>query len=83
MLVVDRRGRAREVVDLVDLDIKWEGDIVSNYFEVSVIEQVLDIATRAGEKIVDAENVAARQEKLLAKVGAEEPRPSRHQKPSL
>jgi hypothetical protein len=48
-----------------------------------VVEKVFDIFPTAGEKIVDAENVATRQEKLLAKVGAEEPGPSRHQKPSL
>jgi hypothetical protein len=48
-----------------------------------VVEKVFDIFPAAGEKIVDAENVAARRDKLLAKVGAEEPRPSRHQKTSL
>jgi hypothetical protein len=48
-----------------------------------VIEKVFDIFTTAGEKIVDAENVATLRKKPLAKMRAEEPRPSGHQKPSL
>ena len=52
-------------------------------FEMLVVEKVFDIFPAAGEKIIDAKNVAARRNKPLAKVRAEEPRPSRHQKPSL
>ena len=54
MLVVDRRCRAREIVDLVDLHIERKGDIVPNHFEMLVIAQVLDIAPCAGEEIINA-----------------------------
>jgi hypothetical protein len=38
---------------------------------VFVIEQVLDIATRAGEEIVDADNDGAVAQQALAQVGTE------------
>jgi hypothetical protein len=49
MLVVDGRGRAREIVNLVHLHIEWESDIVSDHLEVFVLEQVVDIATGASQ----------------------------------
>ena len=35
VLVVDRRGRAGEIVNLVDLDVEREGHIVPNQFEIA------------------------------------------------
>ena len=45
-LVVDGRGRAGEVVDLVDLDIERKGDVVAHHLESGVAEQVLDVVAR-------------------------------------
>ena len=56
---------------------------MSGQLEMLVVEKVFDIFPGASEKIIDAENVAARCKKTLAKVRAEEPRPSRYQKPPL
>ena len=65
-LVVDGRGRAREIEDLVDLDEKRMGDVVPKEFEVLVTEEVLDVAPAAGEKIVDAKHLIPALEQLSA-----------------
>ena len=51
---MDCRRRARQIIDLVDLDIKRESNIVPNHFEMFMIEQMFDISTRASKEIVDA-----------------------------
>ena len=59
VLVVDRRGRAGEVEDLVDLDVEREGHVVAHQLEARVAEQVRDVALGAGEEVVDAQHVVA------------------------
>ena len=44
VLVVHRRGRAGEVVDLVDLDVERERHVVADQLEMLVVEQMLDVA---------------------------------------
>jgi hypothetical protein len=66
MLVMDRRGWAGEIVDFIDLDIEREGDIVPDDFKMSVIKQMLDIATRAGEEIVCADHDGTIRQQALA-----------------
>ena len=68
---MDRRGRAGEIVDLVDLHIEREGDVVADQFEVLVVKEMLDIAARAGEEIVDADNVRAVRQQALAEMRTE------------
>ena len=58
-LVVDGRGRAGEIVDLVDLDLKGEGHIVAHQLEIAVFEKRRNVAASAGEEIVDAEDLVA------------------------
>lgn len=72
MLVVDGRSRASEVVDLLDLGIERKRHVVAHELEVVVIEQVVDIAFRAGEEVVDANDVRAIREQAIAEVRAEE-----------
>jgi hypothetical protein len=43
-----------------------------DHFEVLVLEQVLDIATRTGEKIVDADDDGSIGEQALTEMRAEE-----------
>jgi hypothetical protein len=49
VLVMDRRRRASEIVDLIDLDIERECHIVPNQLEILAIEKMLDIAARTRE----------------------------------
>ena len=59
MLVVDRRCRAREVVDFVNLDVERERHIMAHQLEPRVRDQMLDVLLGAGEKIVEADDVVA------------------------
>jgi len=72
-LVVDRRGRAREVVDLVDLEIQRKRHVVADHLEVRVRVERGEVVARAREEVVDADDVVAPLEQALAQVGAEEP----------
>jgi hypothetical protein len=71
VLVMDGRGRAGEIVDLVDFHIKREGDIVPDHFEVFVFKQMLDITARAGEEIVDADDDRSVGQQALAEMRTE------------
>src|SRR6056297_22610 len=53
VLVMHRRGRAGEIVDLVDLHIEWEGYVVTHELEAGMIVQMINIALVAGEEVVE------------------------------
>jgi hypothetical protein len=57
VLVVDRRGRTGEIVDLVHLDVEREADVVAEELEARIGVEMVDVALRAGEEIVDAQNL--------------------------
>src|SRR5579862_2862669 len=75
-LVVHRRGRAGEVVDLVHLDIEREAHVVAQRLEIRIVEEGGDVVLAAGEVVVDAEHVVPGGDQLLAEMGAEEPGPA-------
>ena len=54
VLIMDRRGRAGQIVDFVHLDIKREGDVVPDELEALPPHQMVDVALCAGEKIIGA-----------------------------
>ena len=73
------------MVDLVDLHRHLLGDVVAHQLEAVVVEQVLDVGARAGEEVVEADDLVAFVQQPLAQVRAEETRatgdqnsPSRH-----
>jgi hypothetical protein len=72
VLVVDGRGRAGEVVDLVDLDIERERHVVTQELEVRLADEMGDVALPAGEQIVGADDVVAARDESIAEVRAEE-----------
>ena len=74
VLVVDRRGRAREVVDLIDLDIERKGHVVADELEAGMIKQVLDVALGACEEVVDAKHFVAMLEQRFAQMRSDEAR---------
>ena len=65
---MNRRGRAGEIVNLVDLDIQREGHVVAHDLEIGIVQEMGDVVFRAGEIIVDAENVVAALQQLLAQM---------------
>ena len=82
VLVVDRRGRAGEVVDLVDLDVEREGHVVPHQLELRMAETGSDVVLVAREVVVDAQHVVARRQQALAKMRAQEARAAGHQNSS-
>jgi len=56
-LVEHRRGRAGQVVDLVDLDVQGERHVVAHQLESRLAEQVDDVVPAARVEIVDGEDV--------------------------
>ena len=81
VLVVDRRGRAGEIVDLVDLDIERERHVVPHQLEMRIAEAGDDVVLVAGEVVVDAQHVVARRQQALAEMRAEEAGAAGHQNP--
>src|SRR5262249_2411414 len=74
MLIMDWRGRACEVKDLVHFHIERESDIMPDHFEVLVVEQqVLDVATRTSEEIINADDDRSVSEQALAEMRTEKP----------
>ena len=46
-LVMDRRGRAGQIVDFIDLDIQWKDNVVEHKLKLRVVKQVKDVAFTA------------------------------------
>ncbi len=71
-LIVDRRGRAGQVIDLVDFDIERKGNVVAHQLEIWVIEEMGDVVLGAGEEVVETDDVVAFGEQTPAEMAAEE-----------
>ena len=77
--VVDRAGRAGEVVDEVDgpVDPHEFGQIVVDELELGLAD-VLDVLERPRIEVVDADHAVSLLEQELAQMRTEEARPSRY-----
>ena len=82
VLVVHRRGRTGEIVDLVDLDAQRLGDVVADQLELRRAEMMLDVAFGAGEEIVDADDLVAIGNQPIDEMRAEKPGATGDQDPS-
>jgi uncharacterized protein (UPF0210 family) len=78
VLVVNRRRRTRQVVDLIDLHIKREGNVVAKEFKIGIPYQRSDISLGPRIEIVDTEDIVSILEETLAEMGAQKTGPSRH-----
>lgn len=77
-LIVHRRGRASEVISPVDLDEKWERDVVAHQLEQQIGQKTGDVAPHAGIKIVDAQNLVLLCDEPFAEFRPNEPGPARN-----
>jgi hypothetical protein len=68
VLIVDRRRRAREVVDRVDFDVQRERHVVTDELEPRVVVQMVDVPLGAREQVVDAQHFVALLEQAIAQV---------------
>ena len=71
MLVVDRRGRAGKIVDLVDLDIERFANVVTQELEMGICPEMGDIVPGPGEEIVGAKDLVALVEQSVDQVRTE------------
>ncbi len=78
--VVDRAGRAGEVQHLVDRagDVDVLRHVGLHEPEPVVLHQVLDVDRRAGQEVVERDDLVAVGEQLLAQVRAQEAGPAGH-----
>lgn len=67
-LVADGRGRARQMVDLIDLDVEPSVDVMADEFKTVVVEKRLDIALLTGDEVVDAQHLMPFAQKPTAEV---------------
>src|SRR5262245_30026564 len=75
-LVVNRRRRASEIIDLVDFDIERKAHIVSNKLESGIQHETGHIRPRRREEVVRAEDLVPAAQQLLTQMGAYESSPS-------
>src|SRR5690606_9799219 len=81
VLVMDRRGRAFQVVDLIHFQENGHGDIMADELEIPAIAKVFDIALGAREKIVHANHVMPLPDQQFAQLRAQKARASGDQNP--
>jgi hypothetical protein len=74
-LIVNRRCRTRQIVNLVDLYVERKGNVVTHQFKMRVSQQVDDVLLRSGKEVVYAKNVIALREQALAQVRTQKTAP--------
>jgi len=78
VLIVNGRSRTRQVVDLIDLHIKREGNVVAKEFKIGIPYRRSDISLGPRIEIVDTEDIVSILEETLTEMGAQKTGPSRH-----
>lgn len=71
---MNRRGRARQIIDFIDFDEERKGHIVAQELEPLLVGEFGDVAARSRKEIVDAENFMTFIEQSPAKVRPEKSR---------
>ena len=79
VLILDGRGWAREVVDLIYLDEQRKRDVVTQELETRLTMKVFDVAFAAGKKVVGTDNLMAIGNQSIYQVGPKKARTSRDQ----
>lgn len=67
-LIVERRGRAGEIVDLIHFYVEREANIMAEHLELRMSGEMGDIFAGAGVEIVYAKNFVAIRKEPIAKV---------------
>ena len=69
-LIVHWTGRAREVIDLIGLQVQGEADVMTDNLKIGVIQQMDNISLLSREKVVDAYDFIAFFKQTLTKMTA-------------
>ena len=51
-MIMNGRGRTGQVIDFIHLNVERERHVVPHQLEMLVIEKVLDVLSRSGEKVI-------------------------------
>ena len=78
---MDGGGGARQVVDLIYLDVERPGDVVAHELEQGVRAEVGDVLPAGGEEVVDAQDLVSPRQQPLAQVRSDEPGAAGNQNP--
>src|SRR5262245_12702178 len=74
-LVVNRRRRAGEIINLVDFDIEGKADIVSNKLESGIQHETGHIRPCRREEVIHAEDLVPAAQQSLTQMGTDESSP--------
>lgn len=70
------RGRAREMVDLIDFQQDWLHHVMPDQLELRVSEMVHEVVLLPGEEIVEDDDAVPALQQSVNEVGPHEPRPA-------
>ena len=73
MLIVDRRRRTGQVVNLIHLDIERKGDVMPDQLKVMLLEQMRDVAFIARIEIINTDNIITGLNQPITKMRATKP----------
>src|SRR5262245_50895905 len=73
VLIVDGRGRAGKIVDLVHFHVERKGYVVAHDLKAKMARKPGDVLTPACKVVVDAEHLAILAQQPLAQVRSDEP----------
>ncbi len=59
VLIMNWRGGTGKIVNLVNLGIERKRHVVTYQLEILIIYEMLDIALRTGEKVIEAQDVVS------------------------
>jgi hypothetical protein len=65
---VDGRCWTGEIVDLINLDVERKRHVVTSQLKMLVTQEMLDICSATGKKIVDTKDISTLLKEPLAKV---------------
>jgi hypothetical protein len=76
VLVVDGRGWAGQVANLIDLNAERERYVMTDQFEPLLADEVVDVELGAREEVVDTNDLVTVREQAVTKVRAEKASPT-------
>ena len=70
MLIVERAGRARQIVNFVNLQKDWHGHIMADKFKIGIAQQMRDIVFLPAKQIIHTDHIGPSCQKRLAQMRA-------------
>jgi len=78
---MDRRSRTSKVVNLIHLGKKGVNDIMTQEFKIRMTQEMTDVISAPGKKVVDADHVVTLVDQAVAEMRADKARTAGNQNP--